>query len=104
VASIYSTKLAEGLQAAGSNSDVYTVPSGYVAVIRSIQLYVVSAGAATAIVAHKSVSFIACVNTTAAFQGEDFEMRAVLDAGDIINVTASGVEFSYLISGYLLTP
>jgi len=103
MASIYSTKLAEGLQAAGTNSDIYTAPANTVVVVRCVILYVVAAGAAQAILAHKAVSYLACLTTTAAFQGETFDMRAVLAPGDILNMTATGIEFSYHVSGYLLS-
>jgi len=99
---IYSTKFYAGTQAAGAQVSVYTVPTGKVAVIRSIEFGAQSAPANSAAVNLFGVAEIASIETVNQYRTVHWDGRTVLDAGDVIAVQAIAGTWSFIISGYLL--
>jgi hypothetical protein len=103
MAAIYSTQLAAGSQASGTTSVVYTVPAGFVAVIRDIVFGAQSPPANSVASNIAGVAEIYSVDTVTQYRTAHSEMRVVVNAGQSINVDAIAGTWSYIISGYLLT-
>lgn len=102
----YSTRFAAG-EGTGSGAVVYTVPAGYVAVIRDIEL-LSGSGTTDEVVIDATVpgplNVVIWLHIFgAAFAWAQWAGRAVLNAGDEISVTAPADGSTYLISGYLLS-
>ena len=101
---VYSTKLAAGSINAGSNANVYTVPVGVVTVIRSIQVADLLALAGILLVTQGGIWIASFFGSAVQYTSYYWEGRAVLDAGDVINVDAISSNWTYRISGYELGP
>lgn len=100
---VYSTKFAAGAQASGSTSVVYTVPAGYVAVVRDIEVGAQNAPANSVAINLAGVAEIYQAGGIAQYSTAQWKGRVVLNAGDQINVDAIAGTWTYIISGYLLT-
>jgi hypothetical protein len=100
---IYSTRFAGGSIASGANTNVYTVPSGMVAIIREIDLGAQNAPANSVAVNITGVGEVFSVDTITQYRTAQWKGRCVVNAGEDISVDAIGGAWSYLISGYLLT-
>lgn len=102
---IYSRQFAAGVMATAGPETVYTVPVGYIAVLRGIDTFLSSVGPAP-------VSFAVNANPPCIFPGGDPPIIAdgathwtgyqVLNAGDVLRMFANFAGESYIISGYLL--
>lgn len=103
---VYSTKFAAGV-GTGSTEDVYTVPAGYVAVVRDIE--VISGSGASDVLVFECVSpgplhvVIWVLYSTGANVWGQWRGRVVLVSGDAISALAPADGSTYLISGYLLS-
>lgn len=104
--STYSTRFGGGLHTGGAGT-IYTVPSGYVVVVRCITAY--NAGASSdafevsAQVSGSLIPIYHVTNVAASSNSLEWEGRVVLNAGEFINVATGGQQWSYTVSGYLLT-
>ena len=100
--SLYSTQFAKGSQASGTTSNIYTVPVGFVAVIRDICAGAQNAPANSVAFNITGVAEIWSVDTITQYRTAHFEGRVVLNAGEVINCDAIGGTWTYIVSGYLL--
>lgn len=101
MASIYSTRFAAGSTAAAGPTTLYTVPSGVVAVIRTITLKAGPA-ATTAQVVIAGLASIATIAALGAEQTYVQNCRIVLNAGDVLELFVGAGTCDYSVSGYLL--
>lgn len=104
---IYSTLLWQGATTS-SLQTVYTVPSGFVSVVRSVDWWNGDTGAHTLyLVSNVSGSFqnalIAVVNNLGAGQGSHWDGRHVLPTGAALEIGALGSGVLVAISGYQLS-
>lgn len=100
---LYSTQFLNGFDPAGGTHS-YTVPAGYVAVVRSIDLWVGATGATALCNAGSAriLSLTGPATVPAAGVNAPWQGRQVVPAGGEIQVSLS-TEGSYAVSGYLLT-
>lgn len=103
MASIYSTKFAALLLTDTSVHTLYTVPSGAVAIVRSIQVLNYGTAGATLNIYDAGNVVIAFFGAVPLSVDQLWQGRAVLVAGDLIKANATSADFSLRISGYLLT-
>jgi hypothetical protein len=103
VAQIYSTRFAVGARPSGTTASVYTVPSGFVAVLRDVVLTPTGTGATDMLVVLHGVAVIVGVQSTGQFVSTHTAMRQVFNAGDVIDVQSISGDFQYALSGYLLS-
>lgn len=107
MARVFSTAF---IKAHGGATPSYTVPDGYIAVIRSITitntnpLGIPESG--SVYLGHSSCTIYQCTMSTTldplADQSKTIEVRVVVEATDTINVTA-GSDIDITVSGYLLS-
>lgn len=100
---IYSTQFAAGTMT-GSGSSVYLVPTGNVAVVRSITLMNSSGGSIIGYVSPDAGGWLATLASATQYESVTTNMRQVLNAGDglFVGLIAGGT-IRYVISGYLLS-
>lgn len=101
---VYSTLLARGAQVGGTYGTVYTVPSGVTVVFRDVILEQATAGVATVIVSAGGFSLVSIVGVSVQYQTYHESLRAVLAPGDDVIVDAVSADWTYWLSGYVLTP
>jgi hypothetical protein len=99
---VYSTQFALVSVTTGGPYTVYTVPTGKVAVVRSVTMGTYVAGAAHLEVAIDGAYPICSFDVAVTFTGEPVNMRHVLNAGDTIQVVNVTGDWVGVISGYLL--
>jgi len=103
MATIYSTRFAIGAVTAAV-ANVYTVPAGFVAVVRCLSLVVNVTGATANVRTTAGAGQIFAFTSTVPGQWAGWDGRQVVNAGETITVTAStGSTCDYFISGYLLS-
>jgi hypothetical protein len=104
MAGVYSTRFI-ALDASAAENAYYTVPDGYVAVIRDVTCYV-SPGAGNSCYVGLITPLAGILNVGGqadAIVTETLQCRVVLNAGDEIQATVIADEgCSILVSGYLL--
>jgi hypothetical protein len=101
MATIYSTRFAEA-SVASTVLNAYTVASGFVAVVTSIQLLFVGSGATASVLRSGGVANIYFHTSTAAHEFDQWAGRAVLNAGEILELSTSGGTVQFFVCGYLL--
>jgi hypothetical protein len=104
--SIYSTLLYSG-DAPSGLTNAYTVPANQVVVVRDLELYN-STGASIALSVSRSVSgvtqsYVYVTAGLAAHTWQQWTGRAVLDAGDVLQVSTGAAGVYFHVSGYLLS-
>lgn len=99
---IYSTKFAAGSQTAGTSSAVFTVPVGKIAVVRSISLAPQAGPTTQCAVNDFGNGEIFTVHGGNQYDTLTWTGRAVMNAGDVIQIDAIAGTWSYHVSGYLL--
>ena len=103
MAAIYSTRFI-GQQVTTSTPVIYTVPSGNVAVLRSISMTPAATGLTAAEVSLGSASIVWKVATGTLSVTQTWDGRQVFNAGETIECTCAGANAYFMCSGYLLTP
>lgn len=103
MATVYSVQLAAGVVAAGAVDAIYTVPSGYVVVVRELAWRCQSASAATLALAISGVATPFFQATTTDKSQPPWSARLVLTAGQVLEIEAGSEAFEYVLSGYLLS-
>lgn len=99
---VYSTRFI-GLAVTAGESAYYTVPEGYVAVVRDISILPTASGLTSAQVAINGVTrFFQVVSATSGVSLHQ-EMRAVLNPGEELVFDCAGANCYVCISGYLLS-
>lgn len=102
MAGVYSTRAAIGTIDAGASSNVFTVPAGYVFVLRCVTAVSVSAASAVFQVAVAATANVISAELGAVGTGLIWDLRVVVNAGEVISVAAATGNLQYSISGYLL--
>lgn len=103
MATIYSTQFAAGT-VTGAGSSVYSVPVGYIAVVRCITLMNSAGGAMVGYVSPDTAGWLASLISSTQYESETTDMRQVLNHGDGLYVGLVGAgTMRYAISGYLLS-
>lgn len=102
MAAIYSTRFLSGLVHASLNIS-YTVPSGYVAVVRSISGYNAGSGAGNFVAFNSASGTLFAVVGVVVDATCNLECRHVLNAGDTLTCSASWTSGQATVSGYLLS-
>lgn len=95
--------LARGGVDSGASPVVFTAPSGIVTVVRHITIATFAVGATTWTVGVPDVALLAAGLTLGIGSDAQRPGRWVLDEGDEVQVSASGGDISYYISGYQFT-
>lgn len=103
MAGVYSSLLARGAQVGGTFSTVYTAPSGVTVVVRDVILAQANAGTATIVVSAGGFFLVSIESVDVQYQTYHFDMRAVLAPGDDIVVDAVAVDWTFWLSGYVLS-
>lgn len=104
MAQIYSKSLAAGTLT-GAGSSVYSVPSGYTSIIRSITLMNSAGGTIVAYASPDGGGWLATLLSSTQYESETTNCRHVLESGDgiFVGLVGSGT-VRYKISGYELSP
>lgn len=103
MASIYSTQFGHGAGTAGATGTLYTVPTGFVAVVRSIGLWNYAGGPGFCAINGPGGDAIFVGSSTGAQGMSTWEGRQVLNPGDTITYDLVSGDWTWLVSGYLLT-
>lgn len=98
---VYSTKLISQLCAAGSTL-TYTVPAGYVCVVRDISITPEASGLTLARVFAGGNQIVFSVTSGVLNVTQSWEGRQVFNAGETIEASATGAGVYFMVSGYLL--
>lgn len=103
---IYSTRFYNG--PATNGQTLYTVPAGFVVVVRDLEVYNFSSSAIVQVQVQLGVSgstsgVLAFVNNVASQVCAQWKGRAVVNAGESLVAFSTGSSFSMLVSGYLLS-
>jgi hypothetical protein len=101
--SVYSTKFAAGSQNSGTNSNIFTVPSGHTYVIRQITLGLTSAGPGSCLITEGGFWIASSIGLPTQYESVSFNGRWVMDAGDVMNCDAISGNWTFHVSGYDLT-
>lgn len=104
MARIYSKRLGMGSVAAGVTSTVYTCPAGRVGILRDINVFPLAAPVTSFTIAVNGVAVVYSGNGAAQFVSQQWAGRTVLEAGDVLSITAGGGAYLYIVSGYELQP
>jgi hypothetical protein len=99
---IYSTRFYGG-RPASSPLVLYTVPSGYVAVVRSVQLWVLTSGISVQLAIVATGSTIVQRLSASATDFTTYDLRAVLNVGESLEFVGGNGAHQVTVSGYLLT-
>jgi hypothetical protein len=99
---VYSTRFYGG-RPATSPLALYSVPAGYVAVVRSVQMLVTTSGLTLSVSSSATGASIAWALSAAPIQYFNFDVRAVVQAGETINAGGGNGSHQLYISGYLLS-
>lgn len=100
---VYSTQFVAHAQFGAGSGVGYTVPAGFVAVVRSVQLAEFSGTASGCVL--EDASGVQMANAQSGTSGffQNSSLRAVLNAGDEIKYSVSGGDWTIRVSGYLLS-
>lgn len=101
MATIYSTRFCDVTISAGT-TPLYTVPTGFVAVIREVLLLIADSGARAQLIRSGGGANIILHTAAAANEYTQWDMRAVLNAGDVLDGAIVTGTAGFFISGYLL--
>lgn len=103
MATIYSRQLAAGT-VTGAGGSVYSVPVGFVAVVRSITLMNSAGGAMVGYVSPDTAGWLASLISSTQYEAVTTNMRQVLEYGDglYVGLVGSGT-MRFAISGYELS-
>jgi len=104
VASIYSTQFA-AVNLTGSLTTLYTVPAGFVAVVRDVSGFMTTTTVGEAIVLSlqlANVNFATFQSDGSTYQDVHWEGRVVMPAGESLQVADSVAAGALVVSGYLL--
>nr|CRY95979.1 hypothetical protein [uncultured prokaryote] len=102
MAYVYSTRFVEEEVAAGGSGGIYTVPAGYVAVIRTVAITAQASGAGLGLLYRGGSIGLAALRSVTQYDTAVVNCRHVLNGGDVLNFAAFVVGFSVSVSGYLL--
>lgn len=106
MASVYSTRFCLHAESTSVYVPVYTVPAGYVAVLRCIDVYFGSVTGDQVIVDVSGAPFWSTPISTVGSSSVPYRGRQVMQEGEILNVNyvlASGGFAGVMASGYLLS-
>lgn len=98
---VYSTRFI-GQQVATSTPITYTVPTGFVAVVRSISVAPTATGLTEAQVSLSSAAILFVVASGTLHVSQHWDGRQVLNAGEVLQCTCAGSNCFFMVSGYLL--
>jgi hypothetical protein len=105
--SVYSTRFA-GLNLANGNNQLYTVPATQTVVVRDVWWDNATGSSATFILyvqeSGSTIFVFARAEALAAGSTAHYEMRVVLNAGDVLWAYAPSTGATCVVSGYLLSP
>lgn len=99
---IYSTLLARGYFANGTHT-VYTAPSGVTVVLRSIQVATFSSAVNDGYIGVSGQALFAGWHNQPTLLPLNFDLRAVLDAADVVELVNTTSDSLISISGYVLS-
>lgn len=103
MASIYSVRMGVGNQAGGGSTLIFTAPAGKVSIIRDMSGVVYNgAGYGSIVINGVATPMIQYANATD-FTEFHWEGRIVLNPGDTVEWSSSGVGGQWVVSGYELT-
>jgi hypothetical protein len=98
---VYSTRFISGTSTPSTGLS-YTVPGGYVAVIRDVAMLPIASGLTAAAVGVSGGAFFWKVVTGTNGVSQQWQGRQVLNAGETLIADVAGASAEYMISGYLL--
>jgi hypothetical protein len=101
MATIYSIRMAD-LTLTAASATPYTVPSGFVAVVRSIQVLSIGSGATGEVLRSGGIGAMAWFTSTLTAQFFPFDVRAVLNAGESLECLVTTGTARFFVSGYQL--
>ena len=104
MARIYSARLAERSAFTGGPTAVYTVPSGTLAVVRSISMSQDAGALSVGLVLRTGGAILAGVQAAALYVCQPIDLRSVLNGGEQLSFQVIAGTWSISVSGYELTP
>lgn len=103
MALVYSTRFGKGISTAAGAFPFYTVPVGMVAVVRDVRLIQQAGALSVALVDLTTGENLAFAAPSATNEFFAFSLRAVVEAGEVMQYANNGGTWSWYVSGYLLT-
>lgn len=99
---VYSTQFFLGTVTAGGSTPIYTVPAGYTAVIRDIELEQYGGALANGRIEIVGFAGIYSYTPSGLLLPAQWTGRAVMTPAQVLSLTLTGGDWAALISGYLL--
>lgn len=99
--SIYSVRFADSVVTSATVIP-YTVPAGFVAVVRSISILTIGSGTTAEVQRSGGIGAFAWCTSTLTAQYFPFDMRQVLNAGESLELIVTTGTARFLVSGYQL--
>lgn len=103
MAQIYSISLARGFASGSTSSTVYTVPAGSIVVIRDVVLFQYAGSPSTAACTDLAGAHVAFSGPAVVPGGDHWEGRQVFNAGEEVVIGTAAGDWTYAVSGYLLS-
>lgn len=104
MARIYSARLAEMAAFTGGPTTVYTVPSGLLAVVRSISIGQDAGALSVGLVLRNGGTVLAGIQAAALYVCQPIDLRYVLYEGEELSFQVLAGTWGISVSGYELTP
>lgn len=102
MSTVYSKRLAASVFSAGLDQLIYTVPVGFVTVVRDVEVVQFTAAACTTKLGIHGIAYFVVLPTTTIDQHLQWQGRVVMKASEIIQLDQLVAEASVVISGYEL--
>lgn len=103
MAAVYSTRFVGQAVETTGLTDLYTVPTGYVAVVRTIRLCPTTAGTTDCLLQTTTPFVLASAINQPQYTTWSDEGRHVLNAGEVLAIEVLSGTWLVEVSGYLLT-
>lgn len=102
MALVYSRRLGQGSLSSAGSTAIYTVPAGVTAVVRSCSFTTLGGSANAANLIVGGAYEIAGIESGTLYVPVVVNLRAVLNAGEVLTFEITGGSFHVMVSGYEL--
>lgn len=91
------------MQTAVGVNTTYTVPAGYRAIVRDLDAINISGGSGSLTMTIAGLAYLFVAQSSTYLDYHAWRGRQVVNPGETLQVSQSGINWGYAVSGYLLT-